>query len=236
MAAVLGSKDNYLVISDLQIPFEAAGALSFCKRLQKEFRIPEDNILCVGDETDQYFGGLWKKSPEAKHTPESEISETIEKLKEWYSSFPKMKLAISNHGTRWARKAFFAEIPSQLIREYREVLQAPKSWIWQQSWLFKNIKHPFRMIHGMGYSGKDGHRNAAMDAGISTIIGHLHSFAAIDYIVTDHLNIWAANSGSLINFETYAFEYAREARHKPTIGTSVILDSGRMPIWVPYED
>jgi hypothetical protein len=62
------SAGNYLIISDLQIPFEHNDALKFCFHLKHHYKIPDENILNVGDELDQYWGGLWDKSPEAAHT------------------------------------------------------------------------------------------------------------------------------------------------------------------------
>lgn len=226
--------ENYLVISDLQIPFEAEHALKFAREVRKFFRVPPENCLCVGDETDQYFGSGYKKNPNAKHTPHSEIEDAKDRLRQWYSYFPQMKVAISNHGVRYWKKALEAELPSQLIREYREVIEAPEGWVWKQSWVFKNLKKPFRMIHGMGYSGQNGHRAAALDAGISTVIGHLHAHAGVAHIITEDNSIWGMNSGCLIDLEAYAFEYGRDHRYKPALGLSVVLDSGRTPIWIPY--
>jgi hypothetical protein len=225
-------KENYLVISDLQIPFEHPDALKFCRQVQRFFRIPPANVYNVGDETDQYFGSMHQKSPNARHTPNSELKDSLNRLKRWYTAFPEMKLALSNHGTRWARKASEAEIPSQMMRKYEEVIGSPPGWEWKYQWVIRT-KRPFRIIHGMGYSGQNGHRMAALDGGISTVIGHLHSHAGIAFIKSSHQNIWGMNSGCLIDNEAYAFEYGRDNRFKPCLGVSVVLDSGRTPVWVP---
>lgn len=223
-----------LVLSDLQCPFEHEKALSFCSYLKKHYKIPNENILNVGDEVDSLHGGSYPKDPDGTYSAVGELAQVRETLKHWYKEFPEMKLAISNHGLRWIRKAVAAEIPSQMMRAYEEVLNAPKGWQWKPEWVFK-LKHPFRMIHGMGYSGKDGHRNAALDAGMSTVIGHLHSFGAIDYINTGSMRIWAANAGCMIDTESYAFNYGRENRFKPTLGTVVVFNQGSTPMWIPLE-
>jgi hypothetical protein len=222
------------VISDLQIPFEASKALSFCVHIKRHFKIPDANVLNVGDEVDQLHGGQYPKDPNGTHTADSEIRTARDKLREWAMYFPQMKLAISNHGMRWIKKAAAAEIPSQMMRAYQEVLDLPKRWVWQEQWVFKT-KHPFRMIHGMGYSGMNGHRTAALDGGISTVIGHLHSHAGISYITTSHQKIWGMNSGCLIDASAYAFSYGKDSRFKPCLGAAVILDSGKTPVWIPYE-
>jgi hypothetical protein len=228
------ASDRFLVISDLQLPFTAPDALAVCKRVQRHFRIPSGNVLCVGDELDQYHGSSHPKSPDATLTPSQELKLSREMLKDWYRAFPEMKLAVSNHGIRWVRKAAHAEIPSELLRCYREIIEAPKGWVWKDKWTFKG-KHPFRLLHGMGYSGVNGHRNAAMDAGMSTVIGHLHSFAAVSHIVTEELAIWGMNVGSLIDAEAFAFEYGRYNRNKSVSSLGVILDGGSFPLVVPAE-
>lgn len=224
-----------LLISDLQIPFEHEKALRFCTYLKKHYSIPDDNCLNVGDELDAYHGGQWPKDPNGNFSAVGELAQAKETLKKWYSAFPKMKLAISNHGLRWVRKATAAEIPSQMMRSYEEIIQAPDTWVWKQKWVFDKIKHPFAMVHGMGYSGKDGHRNAAIDNGMSTAIGHLHSHAAIDYIKTDSQKFWAFNTGCLIDADAYAFSYGKESRFKPCIGAGIIFNKGSTPMWVPLE-
>lgn len=226
-------QDRYLIISDLQIPFELNDALPFVRKVQREFRIPLENLCCVGDETDQYWGSLFKKSPEAKHTANQEIEATKEKLRKWYKAFPYMKICESNHGNRWKKKAWESEIPSQLLRQYREVMEAPDGWEWRKAWLIQT-KKPFLMEHGDDWGGQIPHKQAALHNGISTIMGHHHSLAGVEYLKTNGLDVWGAICGSLIDFEQYAFEYARRAKFKPVIGCTVILNDGFSPLFVPY--
>lgn len=225
---------NALFISDLQIPFEAHAALKFCQAVQKEFKIPPEDVYCVGDEVDQYFGSMYKKDPNGWHTATSELQETKLKLKAWYRAFPQMKIAISNHGMRWAKKAWEAEIPSQMMRPYQELIEAPKGWVWKERWIIKG-KRDVLLHHGLGYSGQNGHRTAAIDAGMSTVIGHLHAHAGIAFITTENQNIWGLNCGCLIDTEAYAFEYGKYSRFKPTLAVGVVIDKGITPILVPYE-
>lgn len=225
-----------LLISDLQIPFEAEKALEFCAYLKRHYRIPNENVLNVGDELDCYHGGRWPKDPNGRFSATGELAQAKETLKAWYRAFPEMKLAISNHGLRWVKKASEAEIPAQLMRAYRDIIEAPSGWQWKDEWRFTGLKHPFRMIHGMGYSGMNGHRMAALDAGMSTAIGHLHSHAGIVHLRTlGGMKIWGFNTGSLIDPSQYAFSYGRENRMQPCIGAGVIFDQGSVPVWHPYD-
>lgn len=226
--------ENYLFISDLQIPFEHSKALQFCKHLQKYFNIPQTNVFCVGDELDLLFGSLYKKNPNWKLSPVEEIEITIQRLKAWYDAFPILKLAVSNHGIRWRKKALEAEIPEILMRRYSEVIEAPKTWEWKEEFIIRTLKQPIRMIHGMGYSGSEGHRKAALDGGINTVIGHLHAFAGISHINTGAQKIWGMNTGCLINPDAIAFEYGKYNRFKPVLGAGVVINSDT-PLWLPLE-
>lgn len=224
---------RYLVISDTQIPFEHPHGLTFCKEVQREYDIPKENILHVGDEVDQYFGSLYDHDPDALHTPNSEIRETIDKLKLWYDAFPMMRIAESNHGQRWINKAFKAKIPSIFMRKYQEVLEAPPTWKWAKSWRIAS-KHPFGITHGVGYSGMNAHRQLALNCGISMAMGHLHSFAGIAYVETEMQRIWGMNVGCLIDVPAYAFHYGKDSKFKPSLGVGVVIDDGLTPIWLPY--
>jgi hypothetical protein len=114
------------------------------------------------------------------------------------------------------------------MRTYQEVINAPKGWVWQDEWIIK-AKYPFRVVHGMGYSGANGARNAAIDAKMSTAIGHLHSHAGVSYIQTQGHNqtIWGMNTGCLIDPDSFAFHYGKYSRNKPILSLGVVLDDGK---------
>ena len=223
----------FLVIPDLQIPFEHPKALSFCAYLRKHYRIPDENILNVGDEVDNLHGGLYPKDPDGDLSATGEITAAKEKIREWAATFPKQKIAISNHGMRWFKKAAAAEIPSQMIRDYRQVLGMPDTWLFQEQWDIPT-KHPFSMIHGMGYSGQFSQRTAAIDQGTSIVHGHL-THAAISHIVTANRRIWGMCVSCLIDVEAYAFKYGKNNRFKPSLGAGIVFEQGRTPIWLPIE-
>lgn len=225
--------ENYLFIPDTQDPFSHPDALPFCRYLKRHYKISDENIIHAGDEEDQYHGSLYKKNPDALHTPTSELKEVRERFKAWYSEFPKMKLCESNHGGRWLKKALDADIPSELLRKHRDVLEAPEGWVWQKRWIIEGSKRRFMAEHGDDWGGQQPHVQAAMHNGISTIMGHHHSLADIRFLVTAMQQMWACVSGSLIDFDQYAFEYAKKNKLKPVSGATVILNGGAIPMFHP---
>lgn len=54
-------------------------------------------------------------------------------------------------------------------------------------------------------------------------------------MVTSGQKVWGMCVGSLIDVESYAFEYDKGNQYKPWIGCAVILDGGTTPVLVPYE-
>lgn len=228
--------ERQLIISDLQIPFVHEKALDFALFVQKEFKIDNDNILCVGDEVDHYFGSLYKKDCNASHTPNSEIAESKRMLKEWFKAFPNMWLAESNHGMRWAKKAADAEIPSQMLRKYQEVLETPETWRWAPQWMIKTPKERYILKHGLDCSGKTPSRQQAEIMSISSVFGHLHSTPCVSYVRTGDKQVWSMCVSCMINRDDYAFAYGKDQRFKPVLTLGVVLDNGRMPILVPYPE
>lgn len=227
--------ENYLLVPDLQIPFEHPKALEHCLYLQRHYKIKKENIYCLGDELDQLYGGLYKKDPNANLSAMTEIMISHEKLKAWYAAFPICKIVISNHGTRWFRKAFEAEIPSVLLRKYEEVIEAPKSWVWQKRFIVEGSKQKFIVEHGDDWGGQTPAAKAALHYGMSFACGHHHSKMQIIHQTTALQKTWSMVTGCLIDFDSYAFNYARAHSHKPVIGAGVVLNGGTTPIFHTIE-
>lgn len=217
------------------MPYEAERALPFYFYIKKHYNIPDENVINVGDELDIFHGSLHPKGADYPHTPKEEIKIAREKIKEWASVFPQMKLCVSNHGLRWVRKAAACELPEQVLRSYKDIFEMPEGWTWEEEWYIPT-KHPFRVIHGMEYSGQNGHRFAAIDSGVSTAIGHLHSHAGIVHLRTaGGKKIWGFNTGCTIDIAAYAFKYGKYSRMKPCLGGGIVFNRGTTPVWVPYE-
>jgi hypothetical protein len=218
-----------LIIPDLQIPFEHERALMFCRQLKREYRVKDEDVYFVGDELDLQGLSSYKKNPNNRFSPASEIMEARERLKAWYSAFPIAKLCTSNHGNRVIRKAIDSEIPSVCLREYRDIIDAPKDWIWKKRW---NIDANTVIEHGDDWGSPFPHHQAALWLGKNVIIGHHHTKAGIEYIQTEGRRVWGMSVSCLINFDDDAFDYARGNKQKPVLGAGLVLDGA--PVYVPF--
>lgn len=234
---------RWLVISDLQIPFEAKHALRFCKAVAKDLKIPlksndisEGGVICVGDELDNYWGSAYPKSPEARHTARSEFQECYDKLREWKAAFPNMWICTSNHGDRWDNRQEQAGIPLPYRKHYSVALDYPKTWRIAKKWVV-NSKHRFQAIHGVGYSSMYAYRMIPLHQGVSTVFGHLHSSAGIAHInpsMDGTGQRFGMNVGSLIDVDAYAFKYGADSQFKPVLSIGAVVDNGLTPLLWRY--
>lgn len=111
---------------------------------------------------------------------------------------------------------------------------AKPGWEWKKHWKVET-KHPFIVEHGDDWGGHLPHKNAALHNGMSTVMGHHHALAGVHHLKTNGLRVWGMVTGSLIDFETHAFDYARNARFKPVLGVGIVFNSGKNPVWIPME-
>jgi hypothetical protein len=204
--------------------------------LKKRFKVEDENVYNLGDEIDCYwmnsYGGV---SINAQMTALQEIEFCKIKLRTWAKYFPIMKLCFSNHVRRIWKKASHAQVPSAMLKSYKDIIDAPPNWTWANDWKVKGSQGSFLLQHGDGYSGINGHRSAAICNGANTIIGHLHSNAGLSYVWTRGQKIWGMNAGCLLDEDAYVFEYGKFMKFRPVLGCAVVLDGGKTPIWIPLQ-
>ena len=209
------AKERVLVIPDLQAPFHHQDAIPFLKAIEKETR--PTKIVCIGDSIDAYALGGYVKKPEAMDAS-SEMDEALKFLSQLYKAFPKVVEVDSNHNRRVFRRAFEAGIPKRFLKSYGEFLNSP--WEYVEDIEIDGILYE----HGENVSGVTPHRMAALNNMKSTVIGHHHSTAGIQYIATKERMIFGMNVGCLIDLESYAFEYNKDYRLKPTLAAGVVVE------------
>ena len=207
-----------MAISDLHFPFHHKDVFDYLAQLKEEFQ--PDKIICMGDEVDHAalsFHDLNPNMPSAK----DEYLLALSCMKTLYKIFPAMDICVSNHGSRLYRRAFKHGIPEAMVRAYREIWEAPKTYNWFGRIVFEGVAYE----HGDG--GGSG-RNAAFTAmqanRMSTVIGHIHSWGGVQYSATPFGEHFALNTGCLINLDSMAFIYAEKFRNKPTLGLGLIID------------
>lgn len=216
-----------LSISDLHFPYSHKDALDFLRDLAKD--VKPDQVVLLGDELElagMSFHDINPNMPSASE--EFELGK--KELRKLYKLFPEVKACTSNHTSRGFRRAFKFGIPTQFMRDYRALLEAPKGWEWRDHWEIEKVLY----LHGEGFSGKNAHIKAAMEHRQSVVMGHIHTWAGVTYIKSKQGQIFGANAGCLIDSDAMAFRYAKHFATKPIIGTCIIED-GKKAHFIPLE-
>lgn len=214
-----------LVVPDIHAPFQHPRTIEFLKAVYAHYEL--DTVVCLGDEIDFHGLSKYPKDPDG-FSAGIELSYAIDFMKRFYEAFPVVRVCTSNHTSRPFRKAYEYGVPEGLIREYKDFLKAPDSWMWSDEWIVDDVLY----IHGEGYSGQNAHVKAASAHRRSTVIGHIHSYGGVQYMAGASNRIFAMNAGCLIDVKAYAFRYARKMAVKPTIGCGIVL-GGEIAHFIP---
>lgn len=216
--------ETVLAISDMQFPFAHRDVFLFLKWVKAKYKPTQ--VVCMGDEADFHSISNYTSDPDGM-SPGHEYTRMLEDMHKLYKIFPKAKACTSNHTARGFRKAFEAGIPSAFLKGYKELLEAPKGWVWADRWEIDGIIYE----HGEGFSGRNGAVNCAEKNGKPTVIGHLHSHAGIQYSASEATLLYGFNTGCLIDRHAYAFRYGKHMRHKPILGVGIITKG--VPQFIP---
>lgn len=217
-------KHRVLVIPDMHHPFCHQDTLSFLLAVQDKYNT--DTVVCLGDEIDAHAFSKYPMDPDG-YTAGKELSAAIETLQPFYKAFPNVLMCESNHTVRPWKKAFEAGLPQSFLPTYATIMKSPDGWIWQKRHEVDGVIY----IHGdSGKSGFTAHINYMKAFKRSVVIGHIHSFAGVNY-EGEHFGM---NTGCLIDIEAYCFKYARGMPINVNLGCGVVID-GKEAYFVPMQ-
>lgn len=203
-------KKNVLVIGDLHLPFTLEGYLEHCIKVYKKYNC--DTVVFIGDILDLHFTSYHETSTEGYGaTQEHDLS--VEMLRKWYKAFPKAYVTIGNHDALIYRKAMSAGISKRWIQNYSQVLGTP-GWEWVTDVVIDDVLY----THGTTNAYTKAKQNL-----MSTVQGHLHSQAGIQFYVGAKSRIFGFQIGCGVDMKSYAMEYGRNFP-KPVISCGVVID------------
>lgn len=181
-----------------------------------------DLIVQVGDFIDGYNWSRFQKHQDAP-SPDDEwsmVKASTAKLQAMLPSNLRMHIQEGNHDRRLQLRAMEAQLPGQLVRPLRE--QFPYG-----NWEFHVHARPLVIdgvayIHGDEVSGEGTAKSAAV--GRSTVHGHEHAKAGIDYAVTFDRQHWTMNVGCCLDGEAIAARYARKSIVRSWLGWGAVTN------------
>lgn len=208
-------KEIKLIVGDLHAPYMHQDAVAFLAAVKKKYNPQE--VVFMGDETDGHSISFHEHNPDLPSAGE-ELKNAIAQLSPLYKLFPRATILESNHGSLVYRKALTAGLPEAVLRGYREILHAPKGWVWKFDYTMNTIMGPVYLHHGKTGSINKLSQSMAMSA----IQGHFHSKFYISYWASPVGLFWDANVGCLVDYKSRAADYGKNFVNKPILGCMVI--------------
>jgi UDP-2,3-diacylglucosamine pyrophosphatase LpxH len=218
---------NVLCISDLHFPYVHPKALRFCSDLYKEYKC--DTVVFLGDLFDFSGMSLHVKNPDGKSSGD-EVKEAICVIEEWADEFPEAKVCWGNHEMRLQKRFKEAGIPNMFLPSLNNVFNLPNEWEWAFHHEIDNVRYMHSNSSGMYL-----HARLPKNYMQSVVHAHTHITGAIQFMSTDNDLVFGMNCGCLIDTKSFAFEYAKDFDTRPVLGTGVVLDNGKIPMFIPME-
>jgi len=215
-------KNNVLIIGDLHHPFTVPGYLEFVLETQNTFNA--GTVIFIGDIADFHYSSFHPIEPEALGC-ETEYEKMLQALKPWQEAFPVARITYGNHDLIPYRKGYAGGLSTRMMKSWRDLFNAPKDWTFGERFIINDVMY----IHGT---------NSAIprmvQARISVVQGHLHSQQYVHWSQSEINRLFAMQVGCGIDADSWAFNYGKSFPKKPVLGCGVVLDSGRVPLVIPY--
>ena len=198
-----------LVIGDLHAPFTRDGYFDFCVDTYQKYNC--NQVVFIGDIIDNHYSSYHESDPDGMGGGD-ELELAVQHIKKWVKQFPKADVTIGNHDRIVMRKAFSSAIPKAWIRPYNEVLGA--NWNWVERVVYDNVQY----VHGEGGTARTKAKNDMM----STVQGHIHTQAYIEWTVGRNFRVFGMQVGCGVDAESYAAAYAKNFKRQ-AIGCGVVF-------------
>jgi len=215
---------SILTISDMHLPYAHPDTLPFLTALKAKYKF--DTVICIGDEVDNHAISFHDSNPDLPSAGE-ELKRAKAALKPIFKLFPNVTVVESNHGSLVFRKALNMGLPTAVFKSYNEILEAPKGWKWAADVIVHTSLGPVYFVHGK--AGAPGKLASLM--GCSTVQGHFHEKAQINYISTPERLIFDAHTGCLADDKSLALQYNKINPKRPIVSVLIIIDG--IPQLVP---
>ena len=215
--------ENVLIIGDLHEPFCLDGYLEFCREQYVKHNC--NRVIFIGDVIDSHYSSYHETHTDGMGGAE-ELEFAIKKIAKWYKAFPNADVTLGNHDRIIVRQAQSSNIPSQWIREFKDVLNTP-NW----NYCTEVISNGVRYVHGDKSSAA---KTAYKRDMISTVSGHFHTQFYVEWNFGKYAALFAMQVGCGIDSKSYAMGYMQGGK-KEAIGVGVVLDNGKQPFVIPME-
>lgn len=187
-----------LYLSDPHLPYTRMDNWEEAHDFNQKFKA--DIVYSTGDFADQYTLSRFPKATNSDNG-RVEILRCIPQVKRIAKMFPKLKVMRGNHDVRINKRAQDAGIDGVWVRDFMDIVGAPKSWEWIQEDYTKT--GPAILTHGF-LSNREKH---ALWFNSNVVHGHLHAKLGIEFFRRDRKQIWVMCVGAMADKNAMALQY-----------------------------
>ena len=177
-----------------------------------------DTTVFIGDIVDAHRWGRWDPHHKALSS-EAEYKQALKRVAWWHENFPNSTVTIGNHDERAIKQARSVGIPDSLITSYKTAWQTP-TWEWVSAITIDGVRY----FHGEGFSGKFPHVNAAITSMKSTVMGHIHTVSAVQWMKKPGGKFFGMCVGCGVNSSHPYMAYAAKHPSKPMLSCGVVIE------------
>jgi len=215
-----------LVIGDIHEPACHVGYRKFCQDLYDAWGC--NRVVFIGDITDCAFCSFW--DPDIDHDGiNAQIDKSRAGVAKWVKAFPKADVMIGNHDIRPELAAAKAKIPKKFLVA-SEILWDTPRWKWVDDIKLDGVHY----LHGHRYTrgGMQPALLSAKDSATSTVIGHYHTKAGVNWARTKyHKQIFGMDVGCGVDVDNPLLNYLKKSGvWQPILSAGVVMDG------VPYHE
>ncbi|QDT30926.1 metallophosphoesterase [Thalassoglobus polymorphus] len=217
-----------LIIGDTHCPGMLPGYPKFLESIYKQWSC--DTVVHIGDLVDWHAINFHGKQPET-HSVDQEVKEARKQVAQLGRLFPEAHWLTGNHDALPARRAEAAGLPSDILRGDTDYWNLPG---WQVYPRYDSLTLD-GVLYSHGETGSQGRyaaTNQAKENTCSTVIGHLHGNAGVNFLANRARRMFGLSVGCGVDWRQLQFEYGRKFARKPLIGCGVVLD-GSYAYWEP---
>ena len=211
--------ERIMVIGDVHAPFTSNDCLEALRKVRQGFK--PDLIIQVGDLMDLKAWSKYGTEPDDL-SPQDEFSFAMDVVDKLSRICPNMHLVMGNHDIRTFRRATFAQLPKQMLRELSEIFPY-KGWKFNLSpndrVIANTEKGPVLFLHG-DEDGGDAIAKAGR-LGVSVVQGHDHK-SYFQFINSLTHTIFGASCGCIIDSKGKGFRYAARMNNASVQGVGLI--------------
>lgn len=204
------------VIGDTHFPWAHPNYIRFVKDTFERYQVTD--VVHIGDAVDNHAMSYHEADPDGRSAGDEWLM-AMDRLAELWEAFPKGTLISGNHDNIPMRRLKSAGLTKRLLRE--NIYNMPEGWVSRESIIIADVHYS----HGIGMAGMNGHKNNAVAKGMSSVMGHCHSFGGVAYIANPYKIYFGMNVGCGIDVDAYAMEYGKYFPNRPTLGCGIVFNS-----------